>query len=122
MEKTLAGADVILATLSSSVNSITEKYLVHGLATSKVVGALRPVSVCIIDEASQCVEPEALIPLKYGFCKLVMVGDHEQLPATVTSRRAQQLDYQQSLFSRLISCMTATGGNTPVLRLDTQYR
>ena len=122
VERTLAEADVILTTLSSSLTSHMEKYLVHGLGTSKAVGPLRPVSVCIMDEASQAVEPEALIPLKYGFCKLVMVGDHEQLPATVTSRKAQQLDYQQSLFSRLISCLSGAGAGSPVLRLDTQYR
>ena len=26
----------------------------------------RPFSICIMDEASQCVEPEALVPLKLG--------------------------------------------------------
>ena len=124
VEKTLAEADVILTTLSSSLTSPMERYLVqgHGLGTSKSVGHMRPVSVCIMDEASQAVEPEALIPLKFGFCKLVMVGDHEQLPATVTSKRAQDLDYQQSLFSRLISFMGSTPGPSPVLKLDTQYR
>ena len=124
VERTLAEADVILTTLSSSLTFPMERYLVQGqgLGTSKSVGYMRPVSVCIMDEASQAVEPEALIPLKFGFCKLVMVGDHEQLPATVTSRKAQSLDYQQSLFSRLISFMGATPGPSPVLRLDTQYR
>lgn len=76
----------------------------------------RPVSVCIVDEASQCVEPECLIPLRLGGTKLVLVGDHEQLPATVTCRRAQQCGYQQSLFGRMV----AKGGH--VWRLDTQYR
>ena len=49
--------------------------------------AARKISVCVMDEASQCVEPESLIPLKLGFRKLVMVGDHEQLQATVTSAK-----------------------------------
>ena len=49
--------------------------------------ATRKISVCVMDEASQCVEPESLIPLKLGFRKLVMVGDHEQLQATVTSAK-----------------------------------
>ena len=40
----------------------------------------RPFSICIVDEASQCVEPEMLIPFRLGFTKLVMVGDPEQLP------------------------------------------
>ena len=46
--------------------------------------AARKISVCVMDEASQCVEPESLIPLKLGFKKLVMVGDHEQLQVCVT--------------------------------------
>ena len=46
-----------------------------------------------------------------------MVGDHKQLPATVTSERAQELGYQRSLFSRLISI-----AGSHLLRLETQYR
>jgi len=139
-DRTMAGADVILATLSSSLSREMDKYFVQGVGTVRSAGAMRPISVCIMDEASQCVEPEALIPLKLGFNKLVMVGDHEQLPATVTSMKAKELDYQQSLFGRLFSFLTGGGsnqmetassaGNTPpmvstkcpVLRLDTQYR
>ncbi len=33
----------------------------------------RGISVCIMDEASQCVEPEALIPLKFGFNKVINI-------------------------------------------------
>ena len=44
-----------------------------------------PFICCIIDEASQCTEPESLTPLVYGINKLVIVGDPEQLPATVCS-------------------------------------
>ena len=128
----LSKADVILTTMSSSemVGASYSRGLVHHLDRRKI-------SVCIMDEASQCVEPEALIPLRLGFRKLVMVGDHEQLQATVTSTSARQLDYQQSLFGRLVSCLSAgddggreTAGSTPpmschrspVLRLSTQYR
>ena len=39
----------------------------------------------IIDEACQCIEPSALIPLCHKVKKLIMVGDHMQLPATVFS-------------------------------------
>merc|ERR1719153_917131 len=127
-DKVMASADIILATLSSSLSGQMEKYFVQGIGTCKEAGPLRPISVCIMDEASQCVEPEALIPFKLGFTKLVMVGDHEQLPATVTSRKAQQLDYQQSLFGRLFSYFTGISGERvgetvcPVLKLVTQYR
>ena len=122
-EKTIAGADILLSTLSSSTSREVERLLMPGrqAGTSRQVGLLRPVSVCIMDEASQCVEPEALIPLKLGFCKMVMVGDHEQLAATVTSKKAKENDYHQSLFNRLIHSFNSIGKN-PVQRLDTQYR
>ena len=50
-----------------------------GVTSVRSAEAARKISVCVMDEASQCVEPESLIPLKLGFKKLVMVGDHEQL-------------------------------------------
>ena len=137
-DMTMADADVILSTLSSSLSWEMEKYFVKGVGTARTVGSIRPISICIMDEASQCVEPEALIPLKLGFTKLVMVGDHEQLPATVTSMKAKKYGYQQSLFGRLFSFLTGgpsqvdntSAGNTPpmvvgkcpVLRLEIQYR
>ena len=88
----MAGADMILSTLSSSLSREMDKYLVQGVGTGRPTGAMRPITVCIMDEASQCLEPESLIPLKLGFIKLVMVGDQEQLQATVTSMKAKNLD------------------------------
>ena len=74
-----------------------------------------------MDEASQCVEPEALIPLKLGFTKLVMVGDPEQLPATVSSLKAKEMNFDVSLFTRLFKYFE---GNNPdsIQRLMVQYR
>lgn len=71
----------------------------------------------IIDEAAQCVELSALIPLKYGCCKCVLVGDPKQLPPTVLSQSAVRFGYDQSLFVRMQQ-------NHPksVHLLDTQYR
>jgi senataxin len=71
----------------------------------------------IIDEAAQCIELSALIPLKYGCSKCILVGDPEQLPPTVLSRSAQSFGYEQSLFVRMQQ-------NHPndVHLLDTQYR
>ena len=127
-ENVLLDADVHLTTMSSSE--------MIGAQYSRVRDH-RNISVCIMDESSQCVEPEALIPLKLGFRKLVMVGDQEQLQATVTSTSARRGEYQQSLFGRLTSCLSVgedddrgTAGSTPpmkflrspVLRLQTQYR
>ena len=52
-----------------------------------------PFTCCIIDEAGQCIEPEAFIPLEYGLTKLVLVGDHYQLPPTVTSQVGDASDH-----------------------------
>ncbi|KAM6480170.1 SEN1 N terminal-domain-containing protein [Trichoderma sp. SZMC 28011] len=71
----------------------------------------------IIDEAAQCVELSALIPLKYGCCKCILVGDPKQLPPTVLSQSAARFGYDQSLFVRMQQ-------NHPksIHLLDMQYR
>lgn len=71
----------------------------------------------VVDEAAQCVEMSALIPLKYGCAKCILVGDPKQLPPTVFSKEAARFQYEQSLFVRM-------QGNHPdsVHLLDTQYR
>ena len=61
--------------------------------------AARKITVCVMDEASQCVEPESLIPLKLGFKKLVMVGDHEQLQVAKNSLISSNLTFD--IFRRL---------------------
>ena len=71
----------------------------------------------IIDEAAQCIELSALIPLKYGCSKCILVGDPEQLPPTVLSRSAQSFGYEQSLFVRM-----QRNHPNDVHLLDTQYR
>ncbi len=70
----------------------------------------------IIDEACQCVEPSALIPLCHNVKQLIMVGDHMQLPATVFSEDATKTQYNRSLFERLID------NNYPRHILTIQYR
>ena len=52
----------------------------------------------LLDEAAQAVEPSTLIPMKYNPKSVVLVGDPCQLPATVFSRTAKDLKYDQSLF------------------------
>ncbi len=39
-----------------------------------------------MDEATQCLEVETLIPLLLGVKTLVLVGDPNQLPATILSK------------------------------------
>ena len=71
----------------------------------------------IIDEAAQCVELSALIPLKYGGVKCILVGDPKQLPPTVLSQSAARYGYDQSLFVRM---QQAHPGDVHLL--DMQYR
>lgn len=71
----------------------------------------------IIDEAAQCVELSALIPLKYGCTKCILVGDPKQLPPTVLSQSAAQYGYDQSLFVRM-----QRRSPKDIHLLDTQYR
>lgn len=55
--------------------------------------------VCI-DEATQATEPSCLIPITKGK-KLVMAGDHRQLPPTVLSEEAQNQGLSRTLFERM---------------------
>jgi len=71
----------------------------------------------IIDEACQCVELSAIIPLRYGCKKCIMVGDPNQLPPTVLSQAAASFNYEQSLFVRMQKMHPDS-----VYLLDVQYR
>jgi len=71
---------------------------------------------CIVDEASQLTEPNALGPLRY--CEtFVLVGDHYQLPPLVQSAQAREEKMDISLFKRLCSEHPQSK-----MELDTQYR
>lgn len=58
----------------------------------------------ICDEASQCTEPDTLIPITYlnqTTGRIIMAGDPNQLPPVVISRFAAARGLKQSLFERL---------------------
>ncbi|KAM5346868.1 hypothetical protein ACJ41O_009873 [Fusarium nematophilum] len=103
-QEILNSAQVICATLSGSGHEMFRNLDVE-------------FETVIIDEAAQCVELSALIPLKYGCCKCILVGDPKQLPPTVLSQSAAKFGYDQSLFVRMQQ-------NHPksVHLLDMQYR
>jgi senataxin len=103
-EAVLNDAHVICGTLSGSGHDMFQ-----GLSIE--------FETVIVDEAAQCVEMSALIPLKYGCAKCILVGDPKQLPPTVFSKDAARFQYEQSLFVRMQK-------NHPddVHLLDTQYR
>ena len=103
-QEILDDAHVLCATLSGSGHDMFQNLNIE-------------FETVIIDEAAQSIELSALIPLKYGCAKCIMVGDPKQLPPTVLSREAARFQYEQSLFVRMQS-------NRPddVHLLDTQYR
>ncbi|KAL8732363.1 MAG: hypothetical protein Q9166_002761 [cf. Caloplaca sp. 2 TL-2023] len=100
----LDGAHVICATLSGSGHDLFQNLNIE-------------FETVIIDEAAQSIELSALIPLKYGCSKCILVGDPKQLPPTVFSREAARFQYEQSLFVRM-----QTNHPNDVHLLDTQYR
>jgi superfamily I DNA and/or RNA helicase len=69
----------------------------------------------VIDEAGQCIEPLAwcIFPLAE---KIVLAGDHWQLPPTVLSNEAARLGLNRSILETTISKSPA------VYLLNTQYR
>lgn len=102
--KILSEAQIICSTLSGSAHDF-------------VASMSMKFDQVIIDEACQCVELSAIIPLRYGCKKCIMVGDPNQLPPTVLSQKAASYNYEESLFVR----MQRRHPNSVYL-LDVQYR
>lgn len=93
-------AQVIACTLVGANNS----YIQH-----------RTYKTLFIDEASQALEPAAWIPImKAG--RVVMAGDHWQLPPTVKSREAAKDGLSETIFERTIAKWDAD------VMLEVQYR
>lgn len=85
-----------------------------GAASSFLKGRCFP--AVFIDEAAQGLEPATWIPvLNAG--KLVMAGDHCQLPPTIKSLWAAREGLQQTLFEK-----TVNRNRDATLMLDMQYR
>jgi len=65
-------------------------------ARSCLLAALLPfVVLCLL-------RPEALIPIMKGSQRVVLVGDHKQLPPVIKSRQAEEGGLGKSLFERLM--------------------
>lgn len=84
----LKTSTIICSTLSSSSNISLTNYINH-------------FDAIIIDEASQAIELDILIPLSFSCKKIILVGDPKQLSATVFSLFAKKHNYSRSLFERL---------------------
>ncbi|CAD2109390.1 DNA2/NAM7 helicase, putative [Plasmodium vinckei] len=84
----LKTSTIICSTLSSSSNISLTNYINY-------------FDAIIIDEASQAIELDILIPLSFSCKKIILVGDPKQLSATVFSLFAKKHNYSRSLFERL---------------------
>jgi ATP-dependent RNA/DNA helicase IGHMBP2 len=83
---------------------------------SQLLGQRR-FELVVIDEACQSTEPGCWIPLLRGD-RLVLAGDHCQLPPTVISQEAANEGFGISLFERLVNHY----GTAIARRLTVQYR
>ncbi|MAR13117.1 MAG: IGHMBP2 family helicase, partial [Blastopirellula sp.] len=77
----------------------------------------REFDLVVIDEACQCVEPAAWIPILRAE-RIVLAGDHCQLPPTIISTEAVREGFAVSLLERLVRHY----GHAIQRRLTVQYR
>jgi len=87
-----------------------------GTAGNRALEAANKFEVVVIDEAAQSVEPSTLAGLQLGSKHAILVGDPQQLPATIFSVSGRNTKYDRSLFQRLEEA------GHDVHMLDTQYR
>jgi hypothetical protein len=83
---------------------------------SEVVGR-RAFDLLVLDEACQSTEPGCWVPLLRAG-RVVLAGDHCQLPPTVLSVEAARAGFGVSLLERLVGLY----GGSVTRRLDVQYR
>ncbi|XP_066250848.1 probable helicase senataxin isoform X2 [Euwallacea similis] len=105
-------SNIICTTLNSCIN---------GRLTGAVNEGLIKFTCCIIDEATQCHEVESLLPTLIRINKFVLVGDPQQLNATIMNRDAVKFGFEQSLFTRLANNF-GTDPRSPIKMLTDQYR
>ncbi len=98
----ISGSDAVCAT--------------NSMAGSELLGD-REFDLVVIDEATQATEPSCLIPLVHAN-KLVMAGDHKQLPPTILNQEAKDKGLEKTLFERMLDIY----GHGIKKMLRTQYR
>lgn len=102
IREVLDGAEVVLATSTGAGDSILEG---------------SEFDLVLLDEAAQALEAACWIPILRGK-KVVLVGDHKQLPPTIKSQEAGREGLGVTLFDRL----AARDADRTLRRLTVQYR
>ncbi len=77
----------------------------------------RRFDLVVVDEACQSTEPGCWVPLLHGY-RVILAGDHCQLPPTVISPQAAADGLAVSLMERIVECY----GKNVTTALDVQYR
>ena len=107
----------IRQTLESHVlNSVHMVMTTLGSSGNRTLEAADRFEVIVVDEAAQSVEPASLSALRLGSRHAVLVGDPQQLPATIFNVSGRHTKYDRSLFQRLEEA------GQPVYMLNEQYR
>ncbi|SDL84721.1 IGHMBP2 family helicase [Halarsenatibacter silvermanii] len=86
VDELIDSADVICVTNSTAGSELMED---------------RRFDLVTVDEATQATEPATLIPLLKGE-RVILIGDHKQLPPTVKNQQASEQGLSKSLFERVI--------------------
>lgn len=95
-------ADVICATTITAGSEFLSKFTFE---------------VILVDEAAQATELSTIVPVVHrGTKRLILVGDHCQLPPAIISLEAETRGLSMSLYSRLV------GNGVEPFFLNTQYR
>ena len=97
----IAGAKIVCATVSFDFSILEDHEF----------------DLLVIDEACQSVEPGCWVPLKLAH-RIVLAGDHCQLPPTILSKTAAKEGYAVSLMQRLVERY----GDSVTRQLTVQYR
>ena len=101
VEEVVSGAKIVCATVSFDFGILNESHF----------------DLLVIDEACQSVEPGCWVPLKHAD-RLVLAGDHCQLPPTILSKEAGRQGLAVSMMQRLVEEF----GDAVTRQLTVQYR
>ena len=94
--------DDLISMLETHVLNSTHIVLTTlGSSGGRAVESANKFQVVLIDEAAQSAEPSTLVALQHGSRHAILVGDPQQLPATVFSVSGRSTKYDRSLFQRL---------------------
>ncbi|MFB6215716.1 MAG: IGHMBP2 family helicase, partial [Candidatus Aenigmatarchaeota archaeon] len=102
VDEVMESADVVCTTNSTAGSELMED---------------RKFDVVAIDEATQATEPSCLIPMTHAN-KVIMAGDHKQLPPTILNQEAKKNGLEETLFERMLD----VHGSKIKEMLNRQYR